>query len=134
LGRIGDNFVYLLCLLLKAKDEVGLVPNMHLTCTNMEVSMIENALKSCKENGLCNILALRGSSKSSILSPFEELRCKHWILFSASHSGDPPAGQVAWTAAGGGFNCALDLVKFIKNMDADNFFCISVSGNVFLLC
>merc|ERR1719335_554123 len=33
---------------------------MHLTCTNMEVEKIREALDICKANGIRNILALRG--------------------------------------------------------------------------
>merc|ERR1719421_1395394 len=38
----------------------GLNVMMHLTCTNMEVSKIKEALEVCKANGIRNILALRG--------------------------------------------------------------------------
>merc|ERR1719191_738930 len=38
----------------------GLNVMMHLTCTNMEVSKIKEALETCKANGIRNILALRG--------------------------------------------------------------------------
>jgi methylenetetrahydrofolate reductase (NADPH) len=57
---------------------------MHLTCTNMPVQQIKDALDYCKSIGICNILALRG---------------------------DPPAGQEKWTATEGGFSYACDLVK-----------------------
>lgn len=84
----------------KAKQEYGAITNMHLTCTNMEKSMIDSALQSCKESGITNILALRG---------------------------DPPAGSDAWTATEGGFTCALDLIQYIKQT-YDNFFCIAAAG------
>merc|ERR1719207_88711 len=38
----------------------GLDVMMHLTCTNMEKEALHRALTTCKENGICNILALRG--------------------------------------------------------------------------
>ena len=38
----------------------GLEVMMHLTCTNMPVSSINKVLINAKENGLSNILALRG--------------------------------------------------------------------------
>lgn len=78
----------------------GLEPNMHLTCTNMDVSLVEKALETCKKEGIENIVALRG---------------------------DPPAGEEAWTATEGGFNCALDLVKHMRKLYGD-YFCISVAG------
>ena len=86
-GAGGSTSTLTLDICKKAKDEIGVVPNMHLTCTNMEISTIEAALDECKSNGIKNILALRG---------------------------DPPAGQQAWTAKEGGFTCAKDLVEYIK--------------------
>lgn len=41
--------------------------------------------------------------------------------------GDPPLGQEKWEAVEGGFNCALDLVKYIRQKHGD-WFGISVSG------
>ena len=38
----------------------GLLPNMHLTCTNMDAALIKKALDDCKANGIRNICALRG--------------------------------------------------------------------------
>ena len=78
----------------------GLVPNMHLTCTNMEATKVSEALASCKESGIKNIVALRG---------------------------DPPKGQDEWKATEGGFTCALDLVKHMRKEHGD-YFCISVAG------
>merc|ERR1719387_1938141 len=80
----------------------GLNVMMHLTCTNMEVSKIKEALEICKTNGIRNILALRG---------------------------DPPAGgdQGKWEKIEGGFGYAVDLVKYIKEEYGD-YFCIGVAG------
>jgi len=78
---------------------------MHLTCTNMEKDGdpkkgVHSALETAKANGILNIVALRG---------------------------DPAAGQDEWKAADGGFTCALDLVKYIReNFGSD--FGISVAG------
>jgi hypothetical protein len=41
--------------------------------------------------------------------------------------GDPPLGSDKWEAVEGGFNCALDLVRYIKQKHGD-WFGISVSG------
>lgn len=76
----------------KAK-ETGLIVQMHLTCTNMPQGKVTEALDFCKKNGITNILALRG---------------------------DPPAGQ-EWQASKDGFECALDLVKYIKANHGDYF-------------
>eukprot|EP00597_Dinobryon_sp_UTEXLB2267_P004201 CAMPEP_0170065062 /NCGR_PEP_ID=MMETSP0019_2-20121128/5295_1 /TAXON_ID=98059 /ORGANISM="Dinobryon sp., Strain UTEXLB2267" /LENGTH=292 /DNA_ID=CAMNT_0010271847 /DNA_START=376 /DNA_END=1254 /DNA_ORIENTATION=+ len=72
---------------------------MHLTCTNMEVSIINEVLEKCKKAGIRNILALRG---------------------------DPPAGQ-EWKKIEGGFANAVDLVKYIRKLYGD-YFCIGVAG------
>mmetsp|Transcript_16885 Transcript_16885/g.28263 ORF Transcript_16885/g.28263 Transcript_16885/m.28263 type:complete len:236 (+) Transcript_16885:96-803(+) len=82
------------------KNQTGLVPNMHLTCTNMEKQKVIDALDGSKKAGITNILALRG---------------------------DPPAGQEKWEAVEGGFNCALDLVKFIRAQHGD-YFHLTVAG------
>lgn len=73
---------------------------MHLTCTNMPVENLEAALQQCKEAGITNILALRG---------------------------DPPHGEDHFTQVKGGFACALDLVKYIREKHGD-YFGICVSG------
>ena len=83
----------------------GHVSNMHLTCTNMEKDgdpkkAVHEALQACVENGIRNIVALRG---------------------------DPPAGEEEWKAAEGGFTCALDLVEYIREHFGDTFG-ISVAG------
>ncbi|CAE8588610.1 unnamed protein product [Polarella glacialis] len=83
-----------------AKNEFGTVANMHLTCTNQKAEMTEDALTACRKMGVRNIVALRG---------------------------DPPRGAEKWTATEGGFNSALDLVKFIREKHSD-YFCLSVAG------
>lgn len=47
-GAGGSTADLTLELTLRAKNEHGLVPNMHLTCTNMPVEKIDNALDLCK--------------------------------------------------------------------------------------
>merc|ERR1719230_309657 len=69
----------------------GLNVMMHLTCTNMEVSKIKEALEVCKANGIRNILALRG---------------------------DPPGfgqGGPKWEKCEGGFGYAIDLVTSARS-------------------
>ncbi len=81
--------------------ERGVVPNMHLTCTNQAKEKVDMALKSCSASGITNILALRG---------------------------DPPAGETVWTASDANFACALDLVKYIKENKQFGEFNITVAG------
>lgn len=82
------------------QNYICLETQMHLTCTNMEKEAFASALIKCKENGIQNILALRG---------------------------DPPRGQEKWTATDGGFEHAVDLVKFIREEHGDHF-AICVAG------
>eukprot|EP00933_Yihiella_yeosuensis_P016037 TRINITY_DN13846_c0_g1_i1.p1 TRINITY_DN13846_c0_g1~~TRINITY_DN13846_c0_g1_i1.p1 ORF type:complete len:818 (-),score=243.33 TRINITY_DN13846_c0_g1_i1:135-2588(-) len=98
-GAGGSTSELTLTLTSAAKNEFGTVANMHLTCTNQGADMTEDALKSCKAVGVRNIVALRG---------------------------DPPRGQEKWTATEGGFNSALDLVKFIRKNHGD-YFSVSVA-------
>merc|ERR1719199_1041996 len=67
----------------------GLDVMMHLTCTNMPKEKLQEALLKCKEQGIRNILALRG---------------------------DPPAGinQGEWKQVEGGFAHATDLIAHIN--------------------
>lgn len=83
-----------------AARHLGLETCMHLTCTNMHKDMIDHALKVCKDNGIQNILALRG---------------------------DPPKGQERWEAVEGGFSHAVDLVRYIRQEYGD-YFGIGVAG------
>ena len=72
----------------------GVMVNMHLTCTNQVKEKCDFGLNGAKEAGICNIVALRG---------------------------DPPKGQEKWVATEGGFNCALDLVTYMRQTHGDYF-------------
>lgn len=87
-------------LCIEAKEKFGFIPNMHLTCTNMEEEKITSALSLCQQHGIDNILALRG---------------------------DPPAGEEKWVASSGQFTCALDLIRYIKS-NYQNGFNITAAG------
>lgn len=93
-GSTADT-TYTICESFAAKQSIM----MHLTCTNMELSIIDSTLKKCKDNNIRNILALRG---------------------------DPPAGQ-EWKKIEGGFANAVDLVRYIRKNYGD-FFTIGVAG------
>merc|ERR1719394_817552 len=99
-GAGGSTSELTLDLTAAAKNDFGCVANMHLTCTNQKAEMAGEALNTCKDKGICNIVALRG---------------------------DAPRGQETWTATEGGFTCALDLVKYIRANHGD-YFSISVAG------
>ncbi|KAH9578186.1 Methylenetetrahydrofolate reductase [Trypanosoma melophagium] len=42
------------------QDKYGIAVNMHLTCTNIPAGLLKETLDFCYENGMRNILALRG--------------------------------------------------------------------------
>jgi methylenetetrahydrofolate reductase (NADPH) len=91
----GGRHSQLTCEMVKTAQTVyGLETCMHLTCTDMERSKVDDALKECYNAGCTNILALRG---------------------------DPPREQEKWEAAEGGFRVAADLIKYIKQKYGDHF-------------
>lgn len=78
----------------------GYTTCLHLTCTNMDKSLLENALKRAKSSGIRNILALRG---------------------------DPPRDGEYNTNRNSDFIHAVDLVRYIRSNYGD-YFCIGVAG------
>ncbi|TFK76250.1 methylenetetrahydrofolate reduct [Pluteus cervinus] len=80
----------------------GLDSILHLTCTNMEQGMVDDALKLAKDRGVQNILALRG---------------------------DPPRGSEEWIATDSRFQNAKDLVSYIRSSpEHSSQFCVGVAG------
>ena len=91
----GGSLSHLTCEMVKVAQTVyGLETCMHLTCTDMEKSKIDEALREAYRAGCTNILALRG---------------------------DPPRDKEEWTAIEGGFRYAKDLVRYIKEQYQDHF-------------
>ena len=91
----GGHLSSLTCEMVKvAQSAYGLETCMHLTCTDMERSKIDDALKEAYNAGCTNILALRG---------------------------DPPRDQEKWEATEGGFRYARDLIEYIKSKYGDHF-------------
>ncbi|KAG5931681.1 hypothetical protein E4U53_001653 [Claviceps sorghi] len=96
-GRIAE----LTCeMVLQAQSVYGLETCMHLTCTDMGMEKVNDALLRAYKAGCTNILALRG---------------------------DPPRASEKWTATDGGFQYARDLVKHIR-ATYGNHFDIGVAG------
>jgi methylenetetrahydrofolate reductase (NADPH) len=83
-GAGGSTSALTLDIANKMQNMICVETMMHLTCTNMPVEKLEDALNTVKANGIQNILALRG---------------------------DPPHGQDTFVTIEGGFSCALDLVS-----------------------
>lgn len=100
-GAGGSTSVKSLELATTCQKDLKLTTCLHLTCTNMEKSIIDEALSKAKSVGIRNILALRG---------------------------DPPRGEEYsndnWDSD---FAYAVDLVKYIKEKYGD-WFCIGVAG------
>lgn len=77
-----------------AQSVYGLETCMHLTCTDMPLEKVDNALRTAYKAGCTNILALRG---------------------------DPPRDKEAWEADENGFRYAKDLVKYIREKYGNHF-------------
>jgi methylenetetrahydrofolate reductase (NADPH) len=83
-----------------AQNMVGIETQIHMTCTNMKKEDLVAAINKAKDNGLQNILCLRG---------------------------DPPKGLENWEATEGGYRYAKDLVELIRSLHG-NYFGICVAG------
>ncbi|KAI5900434.1 methylenetetrahydrofolate reduct [Schizophyllum commune H4-8] len=83
------------------QEQNGLDTVMHLTCTNMKVGMVDEALAAAKERGIESILALRG---------------------------DPPRGQEEWTPIDPRFQHGIDLVKYIRSSPYAQTFSVGVAA------
>lgn len=76
------------------QNELGLTTCLHLTCTNTDKTIIDDALARAKEAGIQNILALRG---------------------------DPPRNEVLNPELKSPFKHAVDLVRYIRESHGDWF-------------
>lgn len=91
----GGRSSHLTCEMVKVAQSVyGFETCMHLTCTDMDKSKIDEGLRGAYKAGCTNILALRG---------------------------DPPREKEKWEATAGGFKYAKDLIKYIKDTYGDHF-------------
>lgn len=98
-GAGGTTSDKTLDLAITCQKDLGLTTCMHLTCTNTSKDVIDYALEKAKENGIKNILALRGD----------------------------PSRDTSESHGTGEFKYAIDLVKYIKEKYGD-YFCIGVAG------
>ncbi|KAH4061945.1 methylenetetrahydrofolate reductase [Parastagonospora nodorum] len=87
--------------------QLGLTTCLHLTCTNMNRALIDEALEQAKVLGIRNILALRGDAPRS-----EEYRDE---------------GQTPEQDSNRDFTWAVDLVRYIRKQYGD-YFCIGVAA------
>ncbi|KAG8847860.1 hypothetical protein FRB96_001375 [Tulasnella sp. 330] len=85
-----------------SQAELGVDTILHLTCTNMEMGMVDEALHAAKAKGIQNVLALRG---------------------------DPPQGAESWMPTDTRFAHAVDLVRYIRSRaEFADHFCIGVAA------
>lgn len=89
--------------------QLGVPTVLHLTCTNMNRQLVDEALEECKAVGIRNILALRGDP------PREEYRDEQEPL---PHNTSAQEEEFTW---------AVDLVRYIRKKHGD-YFCIGVAG------
>ncbi|EFP89813.2 uncharacterized protein PGTG_15769 [Puccinia graminis f. sp. tritici CRL 75-36-700-3] len=82
------------------QDQLAIPACLHLTCTNIQRTHLDQTLAQAKESGIVNILALRG---------------------------DPPRGTEHWIPTDHEFQHAIDLVKYIRKEHQDHF-CIGVAA------
>ena len=88
--------------------QLGVPTVLHLTCTNMKKSVLDEALQACREIGIRNILALRG----------DRPRDHEYKPEGADSEDEQPTGDFVW---------AIDLVRYIRKEYGDHF-CIGVAG------
>jgi 5,10-methylenetetrahydrofolate reductase len=69
--------------LCKRAKSIGLVSNMHLTCTNMDIEKLDGALEACRSFGIRNILALRGDPPAGQGDSYQSLISCREVLYSA---------------------------------------------------
>ncbi|CAN0144090.1 unnamed protein product [Ascophyllum nodosum] len=100
-GAGGSTSDLTLAISVNAQKYLGVEVLMHLTCTNLKVEEIKDALNRAREAGIKNILALRG---------------------------DPAKGLETWEAAEGGLRHAIDLVRLIRKEHGD-YFGVAVAGH-----
>lgn len=87
--------------------QLGLTTCLHLTCTNMNRSLIDEALGEAKALGIRNILALRGDPPRS-----EEYRDENSPVDGDSNE------EFTW---------AIDFVRYIRRVHGD-YFCVGVAA------
>lgn len=84
--------------------QLGLTTCLHLTCTNMNRKLVDEALREAKDLGIRNILALRGDPP----------RSEEYNLDEEEDSNKD-------------FTWAVDLVRYIRKNHGD-YFCVGVAG------
>jgi methylenetetrahydrofolate reductase (NADH) len=94
-GSTRDRTIELVC---RIKRNLGIETMAHLTCVGSTKQEIEEILKRLRDEGIDNVLALRG---------------------------DPPKGETAFTATAGGFRNASELITFIRERGFD--FCVGAA-------
>lgn len=87
---------------------------MHLTCTNMDPNLIDEALMKCQEAGIKNILALRGDPPNELNDDDNN----HDVGSIEDENDNSPYRH---------FQYAIDLVRYIKEKYGETF-CVGVAS------
>lgn len=105
-GAGGSTAVKSLELAEVCQRQLGLTTVLHLTCTNMNRKLVDEALEDAKALGLRNILALRGDPP----------RSEEYAVADEEHDDSNEE-----------FTRAIDLVRHIRKVHGD-YFCVGVAG------
>lgn len=105
-GAGGSTAVKSLELAEVCQRQLGLTTVLHLTCTNMNRKLVDEALEEAKALGLRNILALRGDPP----------RSEEYAVADQEH--EDSNEEFTW---------AIDLVRYIRKVHGD-YFCVGVAG------
>ncbi|KAI9760540.1 MAG: hypothetical protein M4579_001625 [Chaenotheca gracillima] len=94
--------------------QLGLTTCLHLTCTNMSRSLVDESLEEAKAIGIRNILALRGDP------PRQDEYFEDGKLAEPPQDGNGEDGEAD-------FVWAIDLVRYIRRRYGD-YFCVGVAA------
>ncbi|KAJ9093588.1 hypothetical protein QFC20_007098 [Naganishia adeliensis] len=113
------------------EDKVQVV--LHLTCTNMGRKLLDQALAKCRQLGIQNILALRGDpprKEEYRPAPGSDTTCLSSTPPKTNDVGDLDASEMLNEDEDDEdeFTYAEDLVRYIRNGEGGDWFCIGVAG------
>lgn len=123
-----------------AQSEYGIDTLLHLTCTNMEKGMVDDALRVRERHSFiclhCSYLPACVESKKTRHTKHSCIKrrsaaerfCREKQL-TIFHS-DPPRGEEYWIPTDRRFSHGIDLVSYIKSSSEFSDFCVGVAGRL----
>jgi methylenetetrahydrofolate reductase (NADPH) len=114
------------------QSELGIDTLLHLTCTNMEKGMVDEALKVYSiiyvAISLIHCFRQQRTGGLRVSWPCEEVRT--FLLYPRICRSclDPPRGEEYWMASDPQFLHAVDLISYIRKSEFSSQFCIGVAG------